>query len=147
MGAKPNEKQITVFIDEKERDQFQNLCKTMGWSVSGVIRGWIQSALEEQSIQVPTDGASATPPAVAQPVTNPVDTTVFKEVLHRLDNLERTLPDFDIDDLERMKKELLDGKFGSMRHRMGVVEAQVEALGGSIAWQDATTNADKKSKK
>ena len=118
----------------------------MGWSVSGVIRGGIQSALEEQSIQVPTDGAGATPPAVAQPVTNPVDTTVFKEVLHRLDNLERTVPDFDIDDLERMKKEVLDGDFGAMRHRVGVVETQVQALGGSIAWEKAVKDADKKSK-
>ena len=117
----------------------------MGWSVSGVLRGWIKTALEEQSINVPVDGV-ASPPDVTAPATDPVDTKVFKEVLHRLDDLERQLPDFNIDDLERMKKEVLDGEFGSMRHRIGVVETQVQALGGSIAWEKAVKDAEKKPK-
>ncbi len=117
----------------------------MGWSVSGVLRGWIKTALQEQSINVPVDGV-APPPDVSAPAKDPVDTKVFKEVLHRLDDLERQLPDFDIDDLERMKKEVLDGEFGSMRHRIGVVETQVQALGGSIAWEKAVKDAEKKPK-
>ncbi len=135
MPHKEGEKQITLWLDEKERNQFQSLCKTMGWSVSGVLRGWIKTALQEQSINVPVDGI-ASPPDVAQPVADPVDTTVFKEVLHRLDNLERAVPEFAIDDLERMKKEVLDDKFGSVRHRLGVVEAQLQSLGGSVAWDE-----------
>ncbi len=45
-----------------------------------------------------------------------------------------------------MKKEVLDGEFGSMRHRIGVVETQVQALGGSIAWEKAVKDAEKKPK-
>ena len=117
----------------------------MGWSVSGVLRGWIKTALQEQSINVPMDGV-ASPPDVTAPTTDPVDTKVFKEVLHRLDDLERQIPDFNIDDLERMKLEVLDGDFGSMRHRVGVIETQVQALGGSIAWEKAVKDAETKPK-
>ena len=146
MGAKPNEKQITVFIDEKERDQFQALCKTMGWSVAGVIRGWIQTALQEQSISVPIDGAGASPPTVNKQQQAPLDTTVFKEVLRRLDNIERTMPEFNIDDLNLIKKQVLDGNFGSLKYRMSIIETQVQALGGSIAWDDVVKNANSKTK-
>ena len=111
----------------------------MGWSVCGVLRGGIKTAL----INVPMDGV-ASPPDVKAPTTDPVDTKVFKEVLHRLDDLERQIPDFNIDDLERMKLEVLDGDFGSMRHRVGVIETQVQALGGSIAWEKAVKDAEKK---
>ena len=145
MSAKEGEKQITLWLDERERNQFQSLCKTMGWSVSGVLRGWIKTALEEQSINVPMDGV-ASPPDVTAPATDPVDTKVFKEVLHRLDDLERQIPDFNIDDLERMKLEVLDDDFGSMKHRVSVIETQVQALGGSIAWEKAVKDADTKPK-
>jgi len=37
----------------------------------------------------------------------------------------------------RMRKEVLDGGFGSLRYRMGVMESQLQTMGGSIAWQDA----------
>ena len=33
-----------------------------------------------------------------------------------------------------MKKEILNGEFGSMRYRVGIIESQVQELGGSIAW-------------
>ena len=63
-----------------------------------------------------------------------VDDGVVKSVLKRLDSLERSIPKFDIEELQRMKKEILNGEFGSMRYRVGIIESQVQELGGSIAW-------------
>jgi hypothetical protein len=64
----------------------------------------------------------------------------FIKFLKRLEVLERSVPKFDLDDLVRIRKEVLDGGFGSMRYRMVVMEAQVQSLGGSIAWE--TKNSD-----
>ena len=58
MSERPNEKQVSFFIDEKERQQFQELCKTTGVSASNVLRMWVQSALQAQviNIETPPDG-------------------------------------------------------------------------------------------
>mgnify|MGYP001270820438 CR=1 FL=1 len=135
MGAKTNEKQITVFIDQDERKQFQALCKTMQLSVSSVVRTWIQTAIEEQSVNVSISdqGASLTPKKQS---VEGLDSEVFKSILKRIDHLESEMPKFDIDDLMRMKKEVLDGEFGSLRHRMGIIEAMVQSQGGSIVWNE-----------
>ena len=39
-------------MDEKEREQFRQLCKTTGISVANVLRSWIQQALNDQHIEV-----------------------------------------------------------------------------------------------
>ena len=62
MSEKPNEKQVSFFIDEKEREQFQQLCKPQGISASTVLRSWVQSVLQTQDLRVetPPDGRTLT---------------------------------------------------------------------------------------
>ena len=64
---------------------------------------------------------------------------VLKEPMQRITALEKDMPKFDTDDLIRIKDEVLGGEFGSMRYRLGIVEAQVQSLGGSIAWSSEET--------
>lgn len=120
-------------MDQEERDAFKTLCRTLGTDVSTILRRFIQTAIQQQSVEFvvarteTSEGASA-------PVLEP---EVLKAVLKRLEVLERSVPKFDVDDLVKMRREVLDGGFGSLRYRMGVVEAQVQSLGGSIAWETA----------
>ena len=120
-------------MEQDERDAFKTLCRTMGTDVSTVLRRFIQTAIQQQTVEFvvvrseTSEGASA--PAL--------EPEVLKAVLKRLEVLERSVPKFDVDDLVRMRKEILDGEFGSMRYRVGVVEAQLQSLGGSIAWETA----------
>ena len=120
-------------MDQEERDAFKTLCRTLGTDVSTVLRRFIQTAIQQQWVEFvvvrseTSEGASA-------PVLEP---EVLKAVLKRLEVLERSVPKFDVDDLVKMRREVLDGGFGSLRYRMGVVEAQVQSLGGSIAWETA----------
>ena len=50
------------------------------------------------------------------------------------------MPNFDTDDLVLMKKEVLDGEFGTMRYRLGIDEEQVRSLGGTVAWNKEETD-------
>jgi len=120
-------------VEQEERDAFKTLCRTLGTDVSSVLRRFIQTAIHQQSVEfvLSTTEGPATPSAPG------VDPEVLKAVFKRLDALERSMPKFDVDDLVRMRKEILDGEFGSMRYRVGVVEAQLQSLGGSIAWERA----------
>ena len=52
------------------------------------------------------------------------------------------MPKFNEDDLVEMRQEILSGESGSMRYRMGIVEAQLQSLGGSIAWKSGPTESD-----
>ena len=132
MPAQPDQKMVAVYVEQDERDAFKTLCRTLGTDVSTVLRRFIQTAIQQQSVEFvmarseTTEGASA-------PVLEP---EVLKAVLKRLEVLERSMPKFDVDDLVKMRKEVLDGGFGSLRYRMGVMEVQVQSLGGSIAWEN-----------
>ena len=55
----------------------------------------------------------------------------------RVSDLEEQLPKFHRDDLDEMHREVLSGEFGSLRYRLGIVEAQLQSLGGSIAWDNS----------
>ena len=132
---RPNELQVSFYIDSKERQQFQELCKTSGVSVSNTLRMWIQTALQSQSLNVET------PPDV-KTVTNTVGATTTSETNHqlavlkkRLDKVERIFNFIDETELEFMKNEVLGDEFGTMRNRVGVCESQLQDLGGSISWK------------
>ena len=120
-------------MEQDERDAFKTLCRTLGTDVSTVLRRFIQTAIQQQSVEFVV-ARSETSEGASAPVLEP---EVLKAVLKRLEVLERSMPKFDVDDLVRMRKEVLDGGFGSLRYRMGVIEAQVQSLGGSIAWETA----------
>ena len=136
MGAKPGQKMLTVWVDEAERDALQTLCKTNGSSVSSVLRSWILTALAEQTTELVAgnrdESGSSSKSAVAP--------EVLKELMQRMTALEKEMPNFDTDDLVRMKEEVLGGEFGTMRYRLGIVEAQVQSLGGTVAWNKEETD-------
>ena len=133
MAYKEGEKQVSFYIDGEEKDQFNALCKTMGVSVSTAMRNFMVQAIQEQNLGISVAPSDSPRPPV-KTVERVVDDGVVKSVLKRLDSLERSIPKFDIAELQKMKKEILNGEFGSMRYRMGVIESQVQELGGSIAW-------------
>ena len=120
-------------MEQDERDAFKTLCRTMGTDVSTVLRRFIQTAIQQQTVDFVV-ARSETSEGASAPALEP---EVLKAVMKRLEALERTMPKFDVDDLVRMRKEVLGGEFGSIRYRVGVVEAQLQSLGGSIAWGTA----------
>ena len=133
---RPNELQVSFYIDSKERQQFQELCKTSGVSVSNTLLMWIQTALQSQSLNVET------PPDV-KTVTNTVGATTTSETNHqlavikkRLDKVERIFNFINETELEFIKNEVIGEEFGTIRNRVGVVESQLQQMGGSISWKE-----------
>ena len=133
---RPNELQVSFYIDSKERQQFQELCKTSGVSVSNTLRMWIQTALQSQSLNVET------PPDV-KTVTNTVGATTTSDTNHqlavikkRLDKVERIFNFINETELEFIKNEVIGEEFGTIRNRVGVVESQLQQMGGSISWKE-----------
>ena len=75
-------------MDEKEREQFRQLCKTTGISVANVLRSWIQQALKDQHIEVnvPPDARTLQLQNVSTAAaSNNYDDTVIKGMLERID--------------------------------------------------------------
>ncbi len=126
MAGKPNEKQITFYIDSVERDQFQSLCKTLNMSAANVLRKWIQQALETGSIK----SEAAYNLSTKSP--NITETDVIKNILTRLNDIEKNTAYLNENQMEFIKDEVLGSNMGTLRNRIGVVEHQVQELGGNI---------------
>ena len=135
MSERPNEKQVSFFIDSKERQQFQELCKTTGISASNVLRMWVQSALQTQVINVETPPDGKTVTRVTEATTTPETNHQLAVLKKRLDKVERIFNFIDETELEFIKNEVLGDEFGTMRNRVGVCESQLQDLGGSISWK------------
>ena len=144
MPAKPTEKQITFFLEAEDRNQFQQLCKTTGISASMVLRSWVLSALKEQRIEMNVT-PEATTTTTPQVVNSSISDSQLKNILQRLDSLERQQPLLEKEELMFMKDEVLGDDMGTIRNRLGGVETQVQALGGSIAWERVVTDAENQS--
>ena len=129
MAKKPNEVHLTFCIDGVARDQFQTLCKTYNVSASTVLREWVESALRNGSID------KETAPDVAKTVTKSISNTdkkVIENILSRLDEVERNTAYLNDNQMQFIKEEVLGDSLGSLRNRIGVVENQVQELGGNI---------------
>ena len=133
MGHREGEKQVSFYIEGEEKDQFFALCKTLGVSVSDAMRNFMVKAIQEQSLGIEKAASDSSRPR-SMPSQGGVDSEVVKNILKRLDTVERSIPDYEIDELKKLRREVLSGDWGSMRYRMGVIENQVQELGGSIAW-------------
>ena len=144
MPAKPTEKQITFFLEAEDRNQFQQLCKTTGISASMVLRSWVLAALKEQRLEMNVTPEAITPTA-PQVVNSSISDGQLKNILTRLDSLERQQPLLEKEELMFMKDEVLGEDMGTIRNRLGVVETQLQALGGSIAWERVVTDAENQS--
>lgn len=127
---------LTLWVDGAEREALQNLCKTNGISVSSALRSWILTALQQQTTELVAGSPQVTP---QQASGSGIAPEMLKELMQRMATLEKVMPTFDQDDMDAMKEEVMGGKFGSMRYRIGVLEAQLQSLGGSIAWNESTS--------
>lgn len=140
MVAKSTDKQVSFFLDEKDRDQWQKLCKTSGISSSMVLRSWILSALQKQKIDV-----EVAPEQVSYTATKTIDNSQFdsqlNELMTRIDSLERQQSVLENKDLEFIKDEVLGDDMGTLRNRLGVCESLLQSLGGSIAWEKVVKDA------
>jgi len=131
--SRKSQKQVTFWLDKEDGDAFQSLCRASGVSASELFRRWILTAIQAQSTefvvadtkkgQEHTSGVGIAP-------------ELLQDLMRRLTTLERTQPKFDEDDLNYIRHELLSGEFGSMRHRLGIVESEVQSLGGNITWNN-----------
>ena len=140
MVAKSTDKQVSFFLDEKDRDQWQKLCKTSGISSSMVLRSWILSALQKQKIDV-----EVAPEQVSLSASKTIDNSQFdgqlNELMTRIDSLERQQSVLENKDLEFIKDEVLGDDMGTLRNRIGVCESLIQSLGGSIAWEKVVKDA------
>ena len=126
-------------MDESERDAFQTLCKTTGVSGSSVLRRWILTAIQQQSTELTTAAPDARSTGSSGAGVPP---EMLKDLMQRLASLEKAMPKFNEDDLVEMRQEILSGESGSLRYRMGIVEAQLQSLGGSIAWKSGPAESN-----
>ena len=130
---------LTLWVEESDRNALQALCTSNGTSVSRVLRRWILTAIQEQT----TDLVSANPDIPSERSSGAgVPPEMLKDLMQRLASLEKAMPKFNEDDLVEMREEILSGESGSMRYRMGIVEAQLQSLGGSIAWKSGPRKSD-----
>ena len=141
MVAKSTDKQVSFFLDEKDRDQWQKLCKTSGISSSMALRGWILSALQKQKIDV-----EVAPEPVTYSATQVVDNSkvdgLITALMQRVDTLERQQGVLEQKDLDFIKYEVLGDAMGTIRNRIGVCETQLQSLGGSIAWEKVVKDVE-----
>ena len=142
MAAKPGQKMLTLWVDEAERDALQNLCKTNGISVSSALRSWILTAVQEQSTNLVAAALESPTAEATRPSGASVPPEMLKDLMQRLASLEKAMPKFNEDDLVEMRQEILSGESGSLRYRMGIVEAQLQSLGGSIAWKSGSAESN-----
>ena len=133
---RPNELQLSFYIDSKEREQFQQLCKTTGVSVSNTLRMWIQSALQSQSLNVETPPDSRTVNTISGTVISSETNHQLAVIKKRLDKVERVFNFINETELEFIKNEVIGEEFGTIRNRVGVVESQLQQMGGSISWKE-----------
>ena len=133
---RPNEKQISFFIDTKEREQFQQLCKTKGVSGSTVLRLYVQKCLEEQNINIESPLDNRVRVRTNDLTPDPQLRDQQAVMMKRIDKVERVLNYINEQELEFIKNEVLNDEFGSIRNRVGVLETKIQELGGSITWKE-----------
>ena len=126
MAGRPNEKQITFFIDEVEREQFQTLCKSLEMSGANVLRRWVQTALNTGTLELVAASSDTNKSS------NISQEQVIKNILTRLNEIEKNTSYLNENQMQFIKDEVLGDSMGTLRNRIGVVENQVQELGGNI---------------
>ena len=126
MAKKPNEVHLTFCIDKVARDQFQTLCKTYDISASTILREWVESALKRGSLEQNVG------PDEAKKNGRTIDERILETLITRVDQVERKTKYLNDNQMEFIKEEVLGDAMGTLRNRMGVVENQIQELGGNI---------------
>ena len=126
MAKKPNEVHLTFCIDKVQRDQFQTLCKTYDISASTILREWVESALKRGSLE------QSVGPDEAKKNGRTIDERILETLITRVDQVERKTKYLNDNQMQFIKEEVLGDAMGTLRNRMGVVENQIQELGGNI---------------
>ena len=126
MAKKPNEVHLTFCIDGVARDQFQTLCKTYDISASTILREWVESALKRGSLEQNVG------PDEAKKTIDKTDKKILENLISRIDEVERNTAYLNDNQMQFIKEEVLGDAMGTLRNRMGVVENQIQDLGGNI---------------
>ena len=129
LGKRANEKQITFCIDEVVREQFQTLCTTLDVSAANVMRKWIDTALENGDVNLQAAASGSNEP---KNFIDDNDKKVIKNILSRLDEVERNTAYLNDNQMKFIKEEVLGDELGTLRNRMGVCEKELQQLGGNI---------------
>ncbi len=129
LGKRANEKQITFCIDEVIREQFQTLCTTLDVSAANVMRKWIDTALENGDVNLQAAASGSNEP---RNFIDDNDKKVIKNILSRLDEVERNTAYLNDNQMKFIKEEVLGDELGTLRNRMGVCEKELQQLGGNI---------------
>ena len=129
LGKRANEKQITFCIDEVVREQFQTLCTTLDVSAANVMRKWIDTALENGDVNLQAAASGSNEP---RNFIDDNDKKVIKNILSRLDAVERNTAYLNDNQMKFIKEEVLGDELGTLRNRMGVCEKELQQLGGNI---------------
>ena len=125
---------MTLWVEPEERNALQNLCRTHSKDVSGLLRTFIHSCIQKQSVEFSVGGESQPDGNVSTSDTN-VSYSQFQVVTKRLTEVEKKLPTFDQEDLKKMRFEILSGDTCSMRYRLSELEWKLEKLiSGSVVW-------------
>ena len=127
MAKKPNERHLTFCVDGVVRDQFQQLCRTLDVSAGSVMRQWIETALEQGTIEL-NSGQQTSSKSFSSS-----DKKLIQNILSRLDEVERNTAYLNENQMEFIKDEVLGDEMGTLRNRVGVVEKELLELGGSIS--------------
>ena len=127
MAKKPNERHLTFCVDGVVRDQFQQLCRTLDVSAGSVMRQWIETALEQGTIEL-NSGQQTSSKSFSSS-----DKKLIQNILSRLDEVERNTAYLNENQMEFIKDEVLGDEMGTLRNRVGVVEKEILELGGSIS--------------
>ena len=127
MAKKPNERHLTFCVDGVVRDQFQQLCRTLDVSAGSVMRQWIETALEQGTIELNSGPQSSSNSFSSS------DKKLIQNILSRLDEVERNTAYLNENQMEFIKDEVLGDSMGTLRNRIGVVEKEILEIGGSIS--------------
>ena len=95
-----------------------------------MLRQWVEHSLRSGSIDIQTAHRIE-----SKPITSPTNTdkTIIQNILSRLDEIERQTAYLNENQMEFIKDEVLGDSMGTLRNRIGVVENQLQELGGNIA--------------
>ena len=110
-----------------QRDQFQTLCKTYDISASTILREWVESALKRGSLE------QSVGPDEAKKNGRTIDEKILETLITRVDQVERKTKYLNDNQMQFIKEEVLGDAMGTLRNRMGVVENQIQELGGNIS--------------
>ena len=126
MPAREGQVQVTLWLEPEERDAFKKLCGLNESSVSGTLKDFIGRSIQRQSISFEhtSQGHTGSPKSTSDGMSY----EQVKSITKRLTDVEMKVPSFDVDDLKRMKDEVLDGDKDSMKYRLSELEWKMEKL-------------------